>query len=265
MQAIEIRYIGHATTLLTCGPHVVLTDPHFGRTAHGSPASLPHWRSPRHAHCHFEAGALREPSVVLISHAHPNHLHVGSFKYLSGQVPVVVPTGIAPVLHPFVQNPVIELAHWVPHTFADGLTITPVPVRYTSGRLLPGLRYRLANGYLIQMGGQTIYFTGDTAPGTHFREVGNIAHIDAALLPVGGAGWQTGVINPPLLARDLLTALQDLQARHLIPIHWGTFPAQTKADQQVQRLQEMAAEQSLQDRVHVLPPAGPAWTVPSPR
>jgi L-ascorbate metabolism protein UlaG (beta-lactamase superfamily) len=52
---------------------------------------------------------------------------------------------------------------------------------------------------------------------------------------------------------DALTTLVDLGARHLVPIHWGTFVISYEpTDEPVRWLSELAEERGLTDRVAVL-------------
>lgn len=171
----------------------------------------------------YDAAHLPPLDAVLISHTHYDHLDIDSFKYLSSDIPVIMPTGTAGVLHPFVKNPVMEVAHWTTQPIAPECTVTPVPVRHYGGRLVPGLRYHGVNGYVLQMHGWTIYFAGDTSYGTHFKEIGHIYHIDVALLPLGGLSPRRLACGKMLNAETLQQAANDLRAKAWIPIHWGTF------------------------------------------
>lgn len=242
----HITYIGHATTLITAHGHAVLTDPHFGRRV----ACLPR-RERAHG---YDAGGLPALSAICLTHTHIDHLHLGSYKYIASTVPIIVPPGTAGAIHPFVNNPIVELAHWIPHQVAPGLQITAVPVRHFGGRWIPGLRYRGVSAYVIQMGTWQAYCAGDSSYGTHFREVGNVYQLDLALLPCSGLVPRWLSPSKPLNALEVLQAWTDLKAKHLVPIHWGTFGRARMGDIQVERLRHLAAERDLGPRLHVLEP-----------
>lgn len=251
MQApLVATYLGHATVLLQCGELAVLTDPHLGRHLYGIPR--------RGRMC--DGSTLPQLSAIVVSHTHVDHLDLASFKFIPSSVPVVVPPRAGPVLHRFVNNPVVELAHWVPHTPAADVTITPVPVRHYGGRYLPGVRFRHVSGYVIQLGPHTIYFAGDTSYGTHFREVGNVYAIDLALLPVGSFVPHWLAPAKPMNALECVQAAIDLKAKHTVPIHWGSFGLSRWGDAQVTRLQSLAAGRGVGDTVHVLEPGGGTWS-----
>jgi len=84
--------------------------------------------------------------------------------------------------------------------------------------------------YLIDGGSETCFFAGDTAltADTH-RLVSENVHrtsrqLDIALLPIGHAPWwKPGFRRGHLSANDALDLFDQLNARYLIPYHWGTF------------------------------------------
>src|SRR5688572_3598996 len=83
--ADRLTYVGHATVLLRLGGRSVLTDPVLGpRVGHivrHGPPPVPETLAP--------------PLLVLISHAHRDHLDTASLARLSAGTTVVVPRGVA--------------------------------------------------------------------------------------------------------------------------------------------------------------------------
>lgn len=246
---LQISYIGHATCVVQCGEIAVLTDPHLGRR-------LLWWKRPAD-----QLQDLRLPDLraILVSHTHPDHLNLGSYKYIAGDVAIVVPPHAAGAIHPFVNNPIVELAHWIPHPVCDGLTITPVPARHYGGRWIPQLRYREISAFIITIGGHNVYFTGDTSYGTHFREVGHVYPIDVALLPISSLlpRWLTPV--KPMGPLDVFQAFHDLQAKVLVPTHWGTFGNAKAANLAIERLRRVMEERDCLGHLRVLPAGGGAF------
>jgi L-ascorbate metabolism protein UlaG (beta-lactamase superfamily) len=74
------------------------------------------------------------------------------------------------------------------------------------------------------------FFAGDTGLTEHtHRIVERVLHsagkrLDIALLPIGYAPWwKPGFRRGHLTSDDALTLFERLDARYLIPYHWGTF------------------------------------------
>jgi L-ascorbate metabolism protein UlaG (beta-lactamase superfamily) len=82
--------------------------------------------------------------------------------------------------------------------------------------------------YLIATKSESVFFAGDTA----LREdTTNLVDrelkgrkLDVALLPIGYApSWKVGFSRGHLTSMDALTLFERLDARFLVPYHWGTF------------------------------------------
>jgi len=205
-QAVHITYIGHATTLIELNGARLLTDPiiqsrvfHLRRV----PGRIdPAW------HANID--------VVLITHAHWDHLNIPSLRRFAGEPLMIVPPGVDKILRKAgLRN--IE-------TMEVGELRAIGSVAITAGCAdHDGLRYRFfgdeqAVGYLVE-GSQSVYFAGDTDV---FQEMETIHdNLDVALLPVWGWGptLGSGHMDPGQAAR----AAALLKPRVAIPIHWGTF------------------------------------------
>lgn len=242
---ISCTYIGQSTTLISIGDTSVLTDPHFGRRA---------LFFKRHTPLTYDASKLPPLSCVLLSHAHFDHLDVGSFKYISQKTPVFVPEGLDGVVSKFIVNPVIELSLYASHTLPDGTKITAVPARHRGGRY-SHVRYTGACGYLIEKEGRVVLFSCDSAYGPHFEEIGNLAAIDVALIPIGGYMPRWFMSSLHMTPSQTVQAFEDVKARHMIAIHWGSFLLSLEPiDQPVERLNKVLEERpDLKDRIHVVP------------
>jgi L-ascorbate metabolism protein UlaG (beta-lactamase superfamily) len=112
---------------------------------------------------------------------------------------------------------------------------------------------RPACGYVIQSDDSTVYFSGDTGYGEFFKEIGTRFSIDLALLPIGAYkpyDWFKEIHLNPYSA---LQAFLDLKAKHLIPIHWGTFKI---SDEPIKEppilLMQEAERRRVNERIHVL-------------
>lgn len=245
MQALEYTFLGHASCLFAAGDIAVLTDPVLCPRL---------WWQQRRAEAAIQPDTLPELSAILLSHLHPDHLNIASFRYLRSTIPVVIPVGCAAAVHRFIKHPVIELAHWVPLLIAPGLTITAVPVRHPGGRWIPGLHQPNNNAYLIDMAGKRLYFAGDTAFGTHFREVGDLGAVDLACLPIQHwlPRWMPGIA--PLTATQWLQAAQDVKATTATPTHWGSFGNPHRDAHALERLKQAAVDRHQLEQLRIITP-----------
>jgi L-ascorbate metabolism protein UlaG (beta-lactamase superfamily) len=205
-----VRWLGHASVLIRDRGTVVLTDPVLtSRVAH-----LRRRRGPN------PTGAdVRAPDVVLLSHLHADHTHLPSLRQLSRDVPIVVPAGAPDALASLraVGDRLIEVRAGDEVPIGD-VTIRAVPADHDGRRWRRGPATTSALGYVIA-GDRRTYFAGDT---DLYPDLGDWASdIDLALLPVGGWGPTLGVghMDP---ARAVLAA-QQVAARHVVPIHFGTL------------------------------------------
>jgi L-ascorbate metabolism protein UlaG (beta-lactamase superfamily) len=211
--ALAVTAVGHATVMLTSPRTRVLTDPCFARFLFGL----------RRAREAALAPEDREAvDLVLISHAHPDHLHVPSLRKLPRSAVVIAPSGCLDLLAPLGFADLIGLAPGEAHEFRD-LTVTAVPARHDGRRSPIDPRWRGALGFVIKTPDVGVYFAGDTAYFSGFAELGRRYRPDVALLPI------TGYL--PLSERethmsplDALAAFEEIGAELLIPIAHGAFP-----------------------------------------
>jgi L-ascorbate metabolism protein UlaG (beta-lactamase superfamily) len=239
---ISVTYVGHATVLVRLDGVTLLTDPVWS-----SRLILPK----RLVEPGVPLGRLPPLDVVLVSHGHMDHLDVPTHRRLPKTDTVaVVAQNLGDLLAGSGYRDVVELA-WGDSVTVRDVRITALPVKHWGTRnLWPDDRGW--TGFLLEHRDGTVFFPGDTAYFPGFREYGLRHAIDVALLPIGA-------YNPPAFRRvhmnpeDALQALVDLGARHMVPIHWGTFVVSYEPiDEPVRWLGELARERGIADRVAVL-------------
>jgi L-ascorbate metabolism protein UlaG (beta-lactamase superfamily) len=205
----RIVFLGHATVLIELDGVVLLADPLLrGRVLHLRRQVAP-----------VDRALVANPSAVLISHLHQDHLDLPSLRHLGVDTPMVVPAGAGAWLGERGFTRVSELSIGE-QTSVEALAVTAVEARHDGGRR-PGGPQAQAMGYLVR-GSKSVYFAGDTEL---FDGMSRLADpppkLDVALLPVGGWGPTLGPghLDPLDAARALLL----LSPRVAIPIHWGTL------------------------------------------
>src|SRR5262245_17871792 len=203
----RLTYVGHGTTLLRVGELSILTDP-FLRS----------WLGPLHRQGPRPDPALpRLADLVLISHLHRDHLDVRSLRRLPPTTPLIVPRGARRWAQRGGAEDVREVN--VGETLSFGsVGVTAVKALHNGYRDRTWGDAIQPLGYLIDAGGVTSYFAGDT---DLFAEMSELPPLDLALMPVWGWGTSVGEghLDPVRAAR----AVEMLRPRLAVPIHWGTF------------------------------------------
>jgi L-ascorbate metabolism protein UlaG (beta-lactamase superfamily) len=198
-----MTWLGHSTVVLDLDGTRVVTDPVLTRRV----AHL--WRS-------TPSSRLEGPvDVVAVSHLHWDHFSVPSVERLAAGAALVVPSGAERLVSR------LGFARVLPVRRGDSLRIGALEIDVTHAEHPASRRGRAragAVGYVVR-GSRRVYFAGDTDLFDGMRELGG--DLDLALLPV--AGWGRRLPVGHLDAHKAVRALELLQPRNAVPIHWGTF------------------------------------------
>ena len=237
-ETFALTWIGHASFLLQTAGLNILIDPNWSNWVKGIK---------RMRHPGVELGDLPHIDLVLVTHAHFDHLDRRTLRAVAANQPVVVPFEVGDLVHDLGFGLVQELHYW--ETFAFGpLRVTLTPCRHWGARLLHD-SHRGFGGFIIEVGDRVVYHCGDTAYFEGFEEIGRRFPIDVALLPIGA-------YDPPSLRsvhmnpEEALEAFVALQARRMVPMHYGTFRLSYEPlDEPPQRLLAAARQRGLRDCV----------------
>lgn len=217
----RLIWFGHSTFLIQMESTTILIDPMFGKV----PAPHPMLGTNRFSkELPIEIEKLPQIDAVLISHDHYDHLDYGSIEKLKGKVTFFyVPLGVGTHLLAWGISPdrIIELDWWNEAKF-KGLTFTCTPAQHFSGRGLTDRSNTLWSSWVIQSKSESIFFSGDSGYGPHFKEIGDkFGPFDFAMLECGQYNKLWSKIH--MFPEETAQAALDVNAKMIMPIHWGAF------------------------------------------
>ncbi len=196
----SLTYLGHAAFLIEHEGQTIAVDPFLT----GNPLAA------------RQASEIA-PSIILLTHAHNDHV--------GDTVEIAKRTGAAVIatfeLGEWIAGQGVEGAIPANHggtvAFAGG-TVKFVPAWHTSSynyngqTVAPGV----PAGLIVRVGGNTIYFAGDTCLFGDMRLIGEEG-VDLAVLPIGDH-FTMGL-------GDAVRAAEFLNVPAVVPCHYNTFPA----------------------------------------
>jgi len=228
---ITLAWLGHATVLLNFYGVRVLTDPAlFPRI--GIDVRLATIGPLRLTTCALSPARLPEIDVVLLSHAHFDHLDIASLRSLRGQPAIVT----APKTADLVPTDAVQELAWnkaVRLTTRHGdLEVRAIEVKHWGARLNTDF-YRGYNGYVIRREGRALLFGGDTAHTRAFADHRRHGPYEAALMPIGA--YDPYIYNH--CTPEQAVAMADAAgARLFVPIHHKTFRlSEERFDEPIER------------------------------
>ncbi len=240
---VRVTWIGHASFFVQFSDHSVLFDPNWAK-----------WMGlvKRLQHPGILLEDMPEVDLVLVSHAHFDHLHKKSLRGIEARDGIIVPRGSGDLVKGLGLDPVVEMKIWE-EGLHGGLRVVHTPSHHWGARFGHDT-HRDYGGFLVATGQRTVFHCGDSAYFGGFKEIGSREQIDIALMPIGAYEPPSGRdvhMNP----EEALTAFEDLGAGLMIPMHYGTFMLSNEPPEEpLERLRAEAARRGLSGRVLVPEP-----------
>lgn len=248
---LAAAWIGHSTILMRIGGMNILTDPVFSNRVGldlgvitGGPRRLiaPAMRIEQ----------LPPIDLVLVSHAHFDHLDRPSLARLPRTVPVITSEHNSDLIVDLGFPSVTELA-WGRSKQVGNLRVTAWPVRHWGARTFHDT-HRGFCAFLIEAGRHRVLFGGDTAYGDHFTP---LRRVELAIL---GIAAYDPYIAAHCTPEQAWTMADHMRAEHVLPMHHSTFRlSHEPMDEPIIRFQEAAGPRL--DRI-VLTHVGQTWSSP---
>jgi L-ascorbate metabolism protein UlaG (beta-lactamase superfamily) len=218
---ITVAWLGHATVLINFFGIRVLTDPALASRV-GVALSLGTIGPKRFIAPALQIAELPTIDLVLLSHAHMDHMDLSTLRRLPTEVAVITAKDTSDILTDTRLRHVTELGWNDRTTYRNSrgeLLVESFEVKHW-GQRWPSEKARGYNGYLLRRGGKSILFGGDTAYTSNFAEVGSRGPYEVAIMPIGAyRPWIRNHCTP----EQALEMANQAQAKRIVPVHHQTF------------------------------------------
>ncbi|MBV8815245.1 MAG: MBL fold metallo-hydrolase [Verrucomicrobia bacterium] len=238
---ICLTWIGHASFLVSWRELNILIDPIW---------SL--WLKvvKRLRHPGIRLDNLPAIDLVLVTHAHFDHLDRKTLRKIAAAQPIIVPDGVGALVHGLGFNRVEELKPWESVSMGE-IQVTLTPCHHWGARVLRDT-YRGFGGFHLSLGSRTLFHCGDSAYFDGFRQIGEHLPTEIALLPIGSyepPSKREVHMNP----EQAVQAFRELKAKYMVPMHYGSFRLSYEPpDEPVRRLRKEVATYGLENSVKIM-------------
>ncbi len=220
---IHATFVGHSTFLLQFNGLNILTDPVWSERA--SPFSFMGPKRIIPPAISFED--LPKIDAVVVSHSHYDHMDIDTIKMLIIKHNPKFFVGLG-TCHYFNQIKGLKAdcyeMDWNTQADLKDIKIHFLPAKHWSKRALIGHNAMLWGAFAIETSMGNIYFAGDTAYGTHFKEAGTrFNKFKLALLPIGAYKPAYLLSKAHISPGEAVQAHIDLKSQHSVAMHFATF------------------------------------------
>jgi L-ascorbate metabolism protein UlaG (beta-lactamase superfamily) len=218
---LEVLWLGQSAMRITSpGGKVIVLDPYLRK----NPKTPAAWKDP---------AALGKVDLVLVTHAHGDHLGDAPDIVKANNAPLWAPQGLAASLAALgevpgnLSNRMGQGGHIEPFG-AESVKVIMTHAEHNSELAWENPATKKTEihfggepcGFIIQMeNGFKIYHMGDTGLFGDMKFIGEYYKPDLVLIPIGGGQF---VMDPT----DAAYAIREwLKPKYAIPMHYGTTPA----------------------------------------
>jgi L-ascorbate metabolism protein UlaG (beta-lactamase superfamily) len=262
-EAIAATFVNQSTFLIQFHGVNLLTDPVWSNRA--SPLQ---WAGPKRVRrpgVDFEQ--LPPVHVVLVSHNHYDHMDVLTLRRLQERFAPLFITGMGNRRFLLAQGlgQVEELDWWQTLTTQTGLQVTMTPAQHFSARGPFDRNRTLWGGFVVEAGGRSVYFTGDSGYADHFEAIGQRwGGFDLALIPIGAYEPRWFMKPAHMNPEEAVRAHRDVRSRQSIAMHFGTFQLTDEAiEEPIRALRESLACHGIEESRFCVPGFGETILVSS--
>jgi L-ascorbate metabolism protein UlaG (beta-lactamase superfamily) len=240
--AVTLAWLGHATVLINFYGLRILTDPALYPRI-GVDLGLGTLGPMRLVQCALTLDELPEIDLVLVSHAHFDHLDTPSLGSIRGKPAAVMAADISDLLPRRLYSSVREL-RWnetaTVNTPRGDVLVRAIEVKHWGARIRRDT-WRGYTGWVVEREGRKILIGGDTAVTAAFGNHRRYGPFDAAVMPIGAYDpWIYNHCTP-----EQAVAMADAaNARLIVPVHHQSFRLSNEPFMEpIERIQEALAKE----------------------
>ncbi len=236
--AVTMAWLGHATVLVNFYGVRILTDPVLF-TRIGVDLGIGSLGPKRLVQCALTPDALPEIDLVLVSHAHFDHLDTPSLAAVRGTPAAVMAASTSDLLPRRAYRDVQEL-RWNDTTRVTTprgeVVVRAIEVKHWGARIQRDT-WRGYTGWILEREGRRLLIGGDTATTSVFAGHRTHGPFDAAVMPIGAYDpWIANHCTP-----EQAVAMADAAgARLFLPVHHQSFNlSREPVDEPIARAERM--------------------------
>lgn len=238
-----IVWFGHSSYFMQLEGKTMLVDPVFSGAA--SPIKATTRSFP--GSDVYSVDEFPAIDFLFLTHDHWDHLDYETVARLRPKVKTVI-TGLGTAEHLEYwgfDTKIIHEKDWNQQTdLGDGFFVNTTPGRHFAGRLFSRNK-ALWMSFVLQTPKRRIFLGGDSGFDTHFDAIGKeFGPFDLAILECGQYNESWKYIH--MFPEELITASKNLDAKMLMPVHWGKFALSNHAwDEPIIRVTKAADKENL--------------------
>jgi L-ascorbate metabolism protein UlaG (beta-lactamase superfamily) len=240
--AVTLTWLGHSTVLINFYGVRILTDPVLFRRI-GVDMGLGTLGPLRLVQSALTRAELPELDLVLVTHAHFDHLDTPSLRSVRGKPAAVMSSGTADLLPRRRYRSVTEL-RWNESAAIDTargrIDVRSIEVKHWGARIVRD-RWRGYGGFIVEREGRRLLVAGDTAMTPIFSEFRRFGPFDAAVMPIGAYNpWIWAHCTP----EQAIAMASAAGARLIVPVHHQSFKLSNEPfNEPIERAQQALAQE----------------------
>jgi len=215
-----IVWFGHSSYLIRIENKNFLIDPVFS----GNAAPLSFMVKAFPGSNIYKPEDMPAIDYLILTHDHYDHLDFKTVRKLKTKVDkIYCSLGVGSHLKywGFDVNKITEMDWWETQQLENHISLIAAPARHFSGR---GIKrgQTFWSSFILKTRDHNLYLGGDSGYDLHFKEIGNkYGPFDIAILEAGQYNTMWPLIH--MMPEETVQAAVDLNAKALLPVHWGKF------------------------------------------